>query len=120
KRRAVERGLPPFPNIPPGYRRREDGTLKPDPKQAKVVAKAFELRAAGATVMEVREHLRLRGIERSFHGTTALLASRVVLGELRFGKLVNPTAWPAIVDAQLWQAVQKMSSPRGRRASSPR
>lgn len=120
KVRAVERGVPPFPNIPPGYRRREDGRLEPHPGQAAVVADAFRLRARGATVMEVREYLRERGIERTFHGVQALLTSRIMLGELRFGDIVNPNAHPAIVDARTWQAVQRMRSPRGRRAKSER
>jgi DNA invertase Pin-like site-specific DNA recombinase len=120
KRRAVERGIAPYPNVPPGYRRGTEGQLEPHPKQARVVAKAFRLRAEGATVMEVREHLRRNGIERSFHGTTSLLASRVVLGELRFGDLVNVDSHPAIVTPAVWQAVQAMRSPRGRRAKSDR
>jgi site-specific DNA recombinase len=120
KRRAVERGVPPFPNIPPGYQRREDGTLEPHPGEAATVADAFRLRAGGATVMEVREHLRANGIERSFHGTTALLGSRVVLGELSFGKLLNPDSHPALIDAETWGRVQRMKSPRGRRAKSER
>jgi site-specific DNA recombinase len=120
KRRAVARGVPPFPNVPPGYRRREDGSLEPHPKHARAVADAFRLRAGGATVMKVREHLRRHGIERSFHGTTSLLASRIVLGELHFGDLVNAESHPAIVDARTWQAVQRMRSPRGRRPKSDR
>jgi DNA invertase Pin-like site-specific DNA recombinase len=120
KRRAVARGVPPFPNVPPGYRRRKDGSLERHPKQARIVARAFELRASGATVMEVREYLREHGIERSFHGTQALLTSRIVLGELRFGKIVNTNAHPAIVDAVVWKKVQRMRSPRGRRAKSDR
>lgn len=120
KRRAVARGVPPFPNVPPGYRRREDGSLEPHPEQARAVADAFRLRADGATVMEVREHLRQHGIERSFHGTTALLQSRIVLGELHFGDLVNTEAHPPLVDVRTWSAVQKMRSPRGRRPKSER
>jgi site-specific DNA recombinase len=120
KRRAVERGVPPFPNIPPGYRRSEDGRLEPHPKEAKTVAKAFELRANGATVMEVRNYLSKHGIDRSFHGTQALLTSRVVLGELRFGDIINEDSHRAIVDVHVWQAVQRMRSPRGRRAKSER
>jgi site-specific DNA recombinase len=121
KRRAVERGVAPFPNVPPGYRRAaRGGSLEPHPKQARAVAKAFKLRAGGATVMEVRDHLRKSGIKRSFHGTTSLLASRVVRGELRFGKLVNLESHKPIVDEATWQAVQRMSSPRGRRAKSER
>jgi DNA invertase Pin-like site-specific DNA recombinase len=120
KRRAVERGVPPFPNIPPGYRQAKDGRLEPHPKQAAVVAEAFRLRADGATVMEVREHLRRYGIERSYHGVQALLGSRIVLGELRFGQTVNPDSHPAIVDSGTWQRVQRMRSPRGRRPKSER
>jgi site-specific DNA recombinase len=120
KRRAVERGVPPFPNIPPGLRQRKDGRLEPHPKKARVVADAFELRAGGATVMEVRKFLRRHGIERSFHGVQALLRSRIVLGELRFGEIVNPNAHLAIVDPRVWQRVQRMQVSRGRRAKSER
>ncbi len=120
KRRAVERGVPPFPNFPPGYRRREDGRLEPHPDEAPVVAEAFRRRAGGATVVEVREFLRENGVERTFHGTQSLLTSRIVLGELRFGEIVNLSAHAAIVDARTWQAVQRMRSPRGRRAKSER
>lgn len=120
KRRAVARGVAPFPNLPPGYRRAADAKLEVDPKPAKAVAEAFRLRASGATVMDVREHLRRNGIARSFHGTMSLLASRVVLGELHFGDLVNVDSHPAIVDAETWGRVQRMSVSRGRRAKSER
>jgi site-specific DNA recombinase len=120
KRRAVERGVPPFPNIPPGYRRADGDRLERHPEEASVVSEAFRRRANGATVMDVREYLRHNGIERSYHGVQALLASRIVLGELRFGDFVNPTAHPAIVDRDVWAAVQRMRSTRGRRAKSER
>lgn len=120
KRRAVARGVPPFPNVPPGYRRRDDGRLEPHPEHATVVADAFRLRAGGATVSEVRDHLRAHGIERSFHGVQALLGSRIVLGELRFGENVNTASHPAIVEPSIWQQVQRMRVSRGRRAKSER
>jgi DNA invertase Pin-like site-specific DNA recombinase len=120
KRRAVERGIPPFPNIPPGYRQAKDGRLEPHPKEATVVAEAFRLRADGSTVKEVRDCLRRHGIERSYHGVQALLGSRIVLGELRFGQSVNADSHPAIVDTGTWQRVQRMRSPRGRRPKSER
>lgn len=120
KRRAVERGVPPFPNIPPGYKRSKNGKLEPHPTESTVVAEAFRLRAEGATVMDVREHLRANGIKRSFHGTTSLLASRVVLGELAFGQLINTSSHPALIDAETWGKVQRMKSTRGRRAKSER
>jgi DNA invertase Pin-like site-specific DNA recombinase len=120
KRRAVADGRPPFPNVPPGLRQRADGRLEPHPTKARVIADAFQLRAAGATVMEVRKYLRKHGIERSYHGIQAMLRSRMYLGELRFGELVNPNAHPAIVDQAVWQKVQRMRSPRGRRPKSER
>lgn len=120
KRRAVERGVPPFPNVPPGYRKREDGRLEPDPETAPVVAQAFELRAGGATVMEVRAFLREHGIERSFHGVGSLLGSRIVLGELRFGDYLNEHAHAGIVPTAVFERVQRMKLPRGRRPSSDR
>src|SRR5579862_559317 len=120
KRRAVERGVPPFPNVPPGYRRRDDGRLEPDGKKADAIRQAFEMRANGATVMEVRAYLKRRGIARSFHGTTSLLTSRIYLGELRFGDIFNPTSHKPLVDADTFGIVQRMKSPRGRRAKSER
>ena len=41
--------------------------------------------------MAVRDYLREHGIERTFHGVQALLASRIVLGELHFGESSNLT-----------------------------
>jgi DNA invertase Pin-like site-specific DNA recombinase len=120
KRRAIARGVPTFSKIPPGYRQRDDGTLEVRPKEAKTVAEAFRQRAEGATVMETRDYLREHGIERSYHGTQAILTSRMYLGELRFGELVNTASHPAIVDADTWARVQRMRSPRGRRAKSER
>jgi DNA invertase Pin-like site-specific DNA recombinase len=121
KRRAIERGEPPYPNVPPGYRKREDGTLEPNPKEARVVAKAFGLRAEGATIKEVREYLRAHGVERSFHGTQALLSSRVVLGELHFGAFrPNLEAWAPIVDRGVWERCQRAKVARGRRPKSDR
>ena len=120
KRRAIARGVPPFPNVPPGYRKREDGRLEPDPDTAPVVAEAFERRANGATVMDVRAFLREKGIERSFHGVQALLGSRILLGELTFGALVNDAAHQPIVPAATFERVQNLRLPRGRRPASDR
>jgi site-specific DNA recombinase len=49
-----------------------------------------------------------------------MLASRVYLGEIHFGTLVNLRAHPAIVDADLWRRVQRAKVSRGRRAKSDR
>jgi hypothetical protein len=92
----------------------------PNPLKAPVVAQAFQLRAGGAGIKQVRAFLAENGIERSFHGVQALLRSRVVLGELRFGDFVNPNAHEPIVDERTWRAVQKMVVSRGRQAKSDR
>jgi hypothetical protein len=120
KRRAIAEGRPTFANIPPGLRQRNDGRLEPHPKQATIIRDAFDLRASGSTVREVREFLRRNGIKRSYHGVQAILTSRMYLGELRFGELINTDSHPAIVDLATWQRVQKMRSPRGRRPTSDR
>lgn len=120
QRRAVERGVVPWPKVPPGYVRGEHGALIPDPATAPAVAEAFRMRADGAPVRAVRDYLRSQGIDRSFHGVTALLRSRVVLGEIHFGELVNLDAHEPIVDRDVWQAVQRVTVSRGRRAKSDR
>lgn len=120
KVRAVGRGVAPFPNVPPGYRRGAERALERDPKVAKVVVKAFAMRAAGASIKEVRAFLREHGVERSYHGVQAMLGSRVYLGELRFGDLVNVDSHDAIVDRDTWEAVQRTKVPRGRRPKSDR
>lgn len=120
KRRAVDRGVAPFPNLPPWLRRTEDGRAELDPSRAPVCREAVMLRAGGATIKSVREFLHERGIERSFHGVQALLSSRMLLGELRFGEKVNPTAFPPLIDAETWQQLQRLKLPRGPRPKSER
>jgi site-specific DNA recombinase len=40
KRRAIADGRPTFPNVPPGYLKREDGRLEPHPRESAIVADA--------------------------------------------------------------------------------
>lgn len=119
KRRAIARGVPTFPNVPPGYKRRADGTLEPD-RAADTIREAFALRADGATIADVRRFLADRGIARSYHGVQSLLRSRIYRGELRFGAMVNEHAHEPIIDAGTFRKVQRQSSPRGRRPKSDR
>ena len=111
QRRAVERGVPPLANIPPGYRRGPDGRLVVEPREAPIVAEAFRMRADGATVKQVWAYLREHGIERTWRSTQSLLASPIVLGEIHFGELVNLEAHPAIVDTRPSGACEQWSSP---------
>jgi DNA invertase Pin-like site-specific DNA recombinase len=117
---AVRRGVPPFPLIPSGYRRGPDGRLVVEPTEAIAVTDAFRLRADGASIVQVREFLRARGIERSYRATQLLLSSRIMLGEIGSGKLVNPNAHEPIVERTLWRRVQEVKTPRGPRAPSER
>jgi DNA invertase Pin-like site-specific DNA recombinase len=124
QRRAVARGVAPFPNVPPGYTRNEDGTLALHPTEAPLVAEAFRMRAEGTAIKDVRAYLKANGIERTFRGVQTLLASRIVLGEISFVgdkvALTNPTAHPPIVDVETWQRVQRQKVTRGRKAKSDR
>jgi DNA invertase Pin-like site-specific DNA recombinase len=119
QRMAVARGVAPYPQVPPGYSRGPDGVLVPN-EDAEAVRTAFLLRAEGETIAVIREFLRENGIERSYHGVQAMLASRTYLGEIHFGTLVNLNAHEPIVDRDLWQAVQRVKVTRGRRAKSDR
>lgn len=116
--RAVARGVLPYPNVPPGYLRGPDGRLVIDPEVGPIIAEAFRQRADGATIKQVRAWLGGQGVRRSYHGVQALLRSRVMLGEIHFGKLSNLAAHEPIVDPDIFNAVQRIVVPRGRRAKS--
>jgi site-specific DNA recombinase len=116
---AIEEGRVPWRDTTPGYNT-VDGCLVPN-ADAQIVREAFQMRADGATIAEVRTFLRDHGIERSYHGVTHLLGSRVVLGELHFGKHTpNPHAHDAIVDETTWRRVQAARQERGPRQRSDR
>jgi site-specific DNA recombinase len=89
QRRAVARGVAPYAHIPLGYVKGADGVYVPDPATSVTVREAFERRARGDTVAAVREFLRDRGIRRSYAAVEQMLRSRVYLGEIHFGSLVN-------------------------------
>lgn len=76
------------------------------------------MRADGATLKEVRAHLARQGIDRSHHGTSSLLRSRLLIGEIRFGDLEGSCA--AVVDRETWTRAQQAIIPRGRRPRSER
>jgi len=133
KKDAVARGVAPFPILVAGYRRGEGERIEPDPVAAPIVAEAFQLRADGATILQVRDFLRQAGVQvpamKKPHAlqpidhqrTRTLLTSRLVLGELRHGEFFNPTSHVPIVDPDVWQAAQRhRGSKRGRTPKSDR
>jgi DNA invertase Pin-like site-specific DNA recombinase len=118
--RAIGRGVLPYPNVPAGYERNDDGKLIPS-SVASVVAEAFRVRAGGATIETVTKYLRENGVQRSWYGVQKMLSSRVYLGEIHFGHFTpNLDAHPAIVPADIWRRVQKCEAKRGPRPKSER
>jgi site-specific DNA recombinase len=117
---AVERGTWMSPGIPAGYVLDADRRLTPDPKLAPIVREAFERRADGARIDDVRAFLASHAIERTRAGVAQLLRNRAVLGELHFGELHNPEAHPAIVDRATFERVQRVTITRGRMPKSDR
>ena len=114
---AVRRGAY-IGRVPAGYLRGPNGVLMVDSDTAPAVTEAFAMRAAGATVAEVRTFLAGHDIETSYAGAGRLLNKRAYLGESRFGELVNPDAHAALVDVETFRRVQRARVPAGRRAKS--
>ncbi len=56
----------------------------------------------------------------SHHGVDTTLAGRVCRGEIHFGEHVNLAAHEPIITEDLWQRVQRVTVPTGRKAKSDR
>lgn len=123
KSRAVGRGVHIASRVPAGYRRRDDGRLEPDPRDADHVREVFLRRAAGASWAELAAFLNARGVTTHLGGDwtgdviTRMIRRRVYLGEARQGLHVNPGAHEPLVTPVEWQAAQR-PQPTGVRAAS--
>ncbi len=117
--RAVARGATPWARVPLGYDR-SNGTLSPNPDEVPIVRLAFKMRADGESIKQIRKMLKSHGVERSHRGVQVMLANRIYLGEVHFGKLVNLAACEPIIDRELWDRVQRMVIPRGPQPASER
>lgn len=119
--RAVAAGKFIGPKAPVGYVKGTDGRLQPARgRTPAIVLKAFQRRARGHSASEVRAWLAKHGVKLSEAGTRQLLANRVYLGEVNFGKLRNPAAHPPLVPRDLFDAVQRTFASAGRHAKSER
>lgn len=127
KERAIAAGIPVATRPAVGYRQRPDRRLEPDPETAPVIRELFERRAAGDGPTALGAFLESRGV-RTSQGSAgwskpavqSVIASRVYLGELSYGKdrrYVNPEAHKPIIDLPTWEAAQH---PNGRRLQAPR
>jgi site-specific DNA recombinase len=117
---AVARGAQPWARVALGYQRDADGLLVPDRKKVPIVRRAFKMRADGESVTAIRNMLKKHRIERSHRGVQVMLANRIYLGEVHFGKLVNLAACEPIIDRELFDRVQRMVIPRGPQPASQR
>jgi len=107
RRLADPGGTPPF-----GFRRGgADRTVEPDPELASQVQAIFELAAARATDREVSLHFGL-----SIHRVRTTLRSTLYAGRLPDGR---STAFPPVVDTELWQVVQDVRARRRTRDGRP-
>lgn len=130
---AIDLGIPPFKGATAGYLRpitgiRRNGKpihgpLVPDPKTRDAVARAWAMRADGATVQECQQFLAEHGVVYSYPGVIKLFKSRLPLGELHHAGAKwtfrsNLHAHEPIIDRDVWERVQQVSPPRGRQAKS--
>jgi site-specific DNA recombinase len=118
--RAIERGVPVSPRVPLGYTREKSSPLALDPQTAPIVEQVFRMRADGESIAAIRGTLAAAGISRSYRGVQVMLANRIYLGEVHFGKLHNLTAHEPIIDRELFARVQRAKVPRGPSPSSDR
>lgn len=128
---AIDAGIPPFGGATAGYKRpvigvRRNGKpihgpLAVDETTRDAVVEAWEMRSRAVSISDCRAHLAAHGVHYSYPGVIKLFTSRLVLGELHHGDYrPNLDAHPAIVDRDLWQAVQDARTTRGRQPKSMR
>jgi site-specific DNA recombinase len=120
KRRAVARGVAPFPKLPFYLRRDGEGRIEHEPRKVRLMREAIRMRLDGATIDAIRAYLRKQRVRLSYHGVQTVFSNRLLLGELRFGEMVNERAFPPVIEAETWQRLQRVAVPRGRRAKSER
>lgn len=123
--KAVAKGVVPFPRLPPGIVRGEDGRCTPasaaDAEPLCTVIEAFQLRARDESWPDVRAFLAEHGIHKSLHGVQTMIRSKLYIGELHFGKtrVPNLNAHDPIIDRDLWLSAQREPVRRGGRRVSP-
>jgi recombinase-like zinc beta ribbon protein/resolvase-like protein/recombinase len=130
---AVALGRVPYPSVGLGFVLNDDHTLRlADESTLAVVRDAFQLRADGASIESVRTFLRERGHARTYQSIRRMLLSRLYVGEIVFGGSAKPDGtitrqhvnldpgFDAIVDRDVFDAVQAMRVPGGRYAKSER
>jgi hypothetical protein len=128
----------------PGFIRNDDGSVRIDEQLRPHIVEAFAMRARHATIREVHAYLLAKGVTVTHKRTTRpipynavkrLLHSPLYIGELRFPDKPRsnaknpelPRPWAGMtfrvcepmIERDVWDAVQAMTVPAGRRAKSP-
>jgi DNA invertase Pin-like site-specific DNA recombinase len=100
--------------IPFGLMVNDEQQYQPDPLTAPVVREMFERYAAGDSVADIRESLSERGIKTkpggdqlNFNSIRNMLQNRKYLGEYRYGEMIIPGAYPAVVTPELFNRAQE-------------
>ena len=104
-------GTPPvgFKRVPVTIGQRRDGQAHtahrwdPDPETAPQVLKAFQMRAAGASLLEI---IAATGVYTSVSSFATFWDNRLYLGTLQFSDLVVENYCEPIIPLDLWDAVQ--------------
>jgi hypothetical protein len=117
---AVANGIAPFPNLPVPFYKGPDKRIAVNWDLVPIVQRAFEMRAEtpAKSLTVIRKFLADHGIVLTNRGVNAMLQNRLMIGELRFGRYVNETAVPPVIEPALFRRVQEAIIPRGRRAVS--
>jgi len=106
-------GTPPagFKRTPVTLGQRRDGTphiahrWAPDPAAAPLVLKAFQMRAAGAPLLDI---MHATGIYNSLSSFVSFWPNKLYIGILEFSDLVIENYCEPIVPIELWNAVQEV------------
>lgn len=122
KQRNIDKGVPPFPRITPAYVKRPDGTLEPHATYGPLVREACRLRATGKSYVALTKWLSERGLDMSVSGVESMLSSKLMIGEIHFGKF-KPNLHAIddpIIDRATWRKMHATRASRGRHAKSDR
>jgi DNA invertase Pin-like site-specific DNA recombinase len=119
KQNAVAHGIWPSPKVPLGLIK-VDKRLAHDPEYGPVVVRAYRMRDEGATIQDVREFLKVKGIKRDYSAATRMLCNPIYVGRFEYGSMVNENMVAPLIDEAVFRRVQKRRDTRGRRAKSER
>src|SRR5208283_5879941 len=88
------------------------------PAQGPAMSQAFQMRAEGVEICDIKVFLEEHGIKRAWDSLYKLLQNPIYLGQISWGKIVNYEGHEPITDEATWRACQKRKPSPGRPAKS--